>query len=90
MTKLERAVKTVGEETLKELHSMDSAELKQRIVTAEESMHQVAQELDDNEKYQELKANISAMGAGKREVDKRQKAIILLALSLLNESGAAK
>ena len=88
MTKLEKAMKHLGVETLNEMTAMTPEQLKQRIVAADEAMRAVAQEIDDNAEYQALKEKLSDLGAGKRDVDKRQRAVILVALSLINESAA--
>lgn len=86
MTKLEKAVKTVGAETVKEMEAMSTEQLKARIVEANEAMRSVAKSLEDNSIYQEIKADKSAMESGLREVNKRQNAIIFLALTSLNEA----
>ena len=48
-------------------------------------MVRIKKELENNDKYVNLKQSLKDLSAGKREVDKRQKAIILVALSLLNK-----
>ncbi len=84
MTKIERMIKALGEDTLKDMEAMDADTLKKRIVEANEAMRQAYDELEANEKYQETKANLSALTEGKRGVNKRQNAVIGVALHLLN------
>ena len=83
--KLEKALKAVGEDTAKELEAMSPEQLKERIVNAESAMKQVADELEANPKYQEIKENKKALELGKKEVNARQKAIIALALHHLSK-----
>lgn len=87
-SQLEKIEKTLGLETVKELEAFDEASLKKRIVEANQAMKQVAEELEANEKYQEIKENKKALESGKREVNKRQKAVIAYCLSLLDSKGA--
>ena len=88
---VDKAVKTVGAETYKEMEAMSSEQLKERIVGACEAMRHVAAELDANEAYQEIKENKKALEAGKNEVNKRQRAVIAVAQALLNgDSDEAK
>ncbi len=87
MSKIDKAIKALGEETLKEMEAMDTDALKKRIVEANESMRQVDDELEANEKYQETRENLKALTAGKRDVNKRQNAVIAVALHLLNPVG---
>lgn len=84
-TKLDRAYKTVGADTIKELEVMQPDELKKRIVAANEAIREVSAELEANQQYQELKANKTALEAGKKEVNKRQNAIILIGLHFLKD-----
>lgn len=83
--KLTKAYESLGNDTVKELEAMEPLDLRRKVVEASESMRKVAEELEDNGKYQSLKSDLKDLSAGKREVDKRQKAIILVALSLLNQ-----
>lgn len=83
MSKVEKAVKLLGEEVVAEMEAMDEVTLRKRVVEANEAMRQVDEELEANEKYQECKENLKALTAGKKEVDKRQKAVIVLSLQLI-------
>lgn len=85
MSRLDKALKLLGQETVIELEAMDVDQLKMRIVEANAAMNKVAEELELNVAYQDLKANKTALEAGKNEVNKRQRAIILAALSLLGD-----
>lgn len=87
MSKLEKAYEKLGEQTIKELGEMDVPTLKKRIVDANDSMRLAAKELEDNTAYQELKENKSAMESGMREVNSRQNAVILVALSMIEDAG---
>jgi hypothetical protein len=85
--KLERAMKNLDVETVKEIEALDSAALKKRVVEANQAMKQVADELEANEEYQELKESVKAMEAGKKEVNKRQNSIITVCLNVLESKG---
>lgn len=82
--KLDTVIKNIGKETQAELDSLSAEDLKAKIVQAEQAMDEVAKELEANEKYQEIKELLKAMTQGKKEVNKRQKAIIQYALHRLN------
>lgn len=88
-TKLEKAHNTLGVDTVKEMEAMPAPDLKKRIVEAATAKAEVAMELEHNPEYVGLKEDLKALTAGKREVDKRQNAIIALALHLLSERGEA-
>lgn len=83
--KLTKAVESLGTETIKEMEAMGPEDLKRRIVEANEAMRDAADGLENNSQYDRLKEDLKALSQGKREVDKRQKAVILVALSLLNK-----
>ena len=83
--KLDKAKDTIGPDTLTELEALSPDQLKSKITEASEAMRKVAQELDDNPKYQDLKENLKALSEGKRETNRRQNAVILVCLSLLNQ-----
>lgn len=82
--KLEKAIKTLGREMINELEALSHEELQHRVVAANEAMRQADDELEMNEKYQETKENLKALTSGRSEVNKRQKAIICVALHALN------
>jgi hypothetical protein len=85
--KLEKAYKNLDVETVKELEALDEQALKKRVVEANQAMQQVANELEANEEYQELKESLKAMSAGKREVNKRQNSVITVCLHMLESKG---
>jgi hypothetical protein len=87
MSKLEKAYKSVGEETVKELEAQSPEDLKRRVVEASDAMKTVSEELEANDAYQQLRESKTALEQGRNEVNKRQKAIILIALNLLKEKG---
>lgn len=82
--KVTKAFETLGTDTIKEMEAMGPEDLKKRIVEANEAMRGAADELERNPNYDKLREDLKALTQGKRELDKRQKAIILVALSLLN------
>ena len=82
--KLEKARKTLGKETLLEMEAMSPADLKTKIAEASRAMRDAADALEEHPGYQRAKADAYTFGAAKREVDKRQKAVVRVALSLLN------
>jgi len=83
----EKLQKVLGIDTVEELEKLDSDILKERIANAAQAMQAVRDELEANPKYQELKENLKALTSGKKEVDKRQKAIIKFCLHLLESKG---
>lgn len=87
MKNIEQLIKTLGEETKAELDSLDANGLARTVVQSSTAMQEVNDELEANEIYQELKAKVTAATAGKREVDKRQKAKIKYCLLRLQELG---
>lgn len=89
MTKVERAMNQLSSDDIRELEAMDLVGLNARVVVASEAMRLVAQELEDNQAYQKVKEDKAALEAGKKEVNKRQKAIIEVCLHLRNEKGAS-
>lgn len=84
--RLEKAMDLLGTDKIQEMESMPKESLKQLIVQANDSMKQAQEEMENNPKYVEAKERLSDLSAGKKEVDKRQKAIILVALTLLNQA----
>lgn len=89
-TKLENARKVLGKQDLEELDKMDGEELKKRIVQANEAMREAHDELESNDAYQKAKADASALSAGKRDVNKRQNAVVAYCLHRLSESGSTE
>lgn len=85
MNKLDKAINSLDDTTVAELISASKEELKQRIVQADKAMQQAQQELEDNKEYQAMKEGLKALTEGKRAVNKRQKAIIFVAIHRLNE-----
>lgn len=86
--KYERAVKNLGPESVKELEELSVDGLKQVVVAAEQIMKEASDELEANPKYQELKENIKAIQASKKEINVKQKSKIVVALELLATKGA--
>lgn len=86
-SQLEKIEKTLGRQTLDELGALSAEELKQRVVQANQAMQEVLDELEANEKYQQIRADKSFLEQGKRDVNKRQNAVIKYALHLMLEKG---
>jgi len=82
--KLEKAYNNLDLDTVKELESLDSFGLKNKIAQANEAMRSISEELESNPKYAALREDLKSLSMGKRDVDKRQKSVILVALNLLN------
>lgn len=80
---IEKLIKTIGKETREELDSLSPEDLKQRVVQANQAMKQVKEELQANPNYQELRSNLLALTQGMKDVNKRQRAIIAYALTIL-------
>lgn len=77
----------LGNDTIEEMDHMNETELKDNITQASAAMKQVKEELEGNEKYQQAKQAVKDLGAGKRDVDKRQKGKVQYALHRLEELG---
>jgi hypothetical protein len=86
-TQLDKIEKVLGTDTVKELEALSSADLETRIVSANQAMQQAEDELEANPKYEELKENLKALSAAKRDVNKRQKSIIKLCLHYIESRG---
>lgn len=84
--KREKLEKILGKEKIQELEAVTSSELKNTIVNSECTMKSAQDELDANEKYQELLVAKEALSAGLSEVKKRQNAVIQYCAHLLEES----
>lgn len=84
---LQKALKNLDPDTVKELEAMSVEDLNKRIVEANKAMQDVQNELDKNEDYQNLLESKKAMEEGKKAVNKRQNSIICVALSLKEEKG---
>ena len=84
---LDKVAKALGRDTVDEMDAMREDELKKCIVDANGAMKQVKEELEANREYQAAKQDIKDLSAGKREVDKRQKAKIAYALDRLEAFG---
>jgi hypothetical protein len=82
--KLEQIEKLLGKEFALELQGLAPEAIKEKVVQAEQAMKEASEELEANPKYQELKESLKALSEGKKEVNKRQKAIIAYALHLLD------
>lgn len=87
-TENEKLIRLLGADTVIEMESLSTDGLKSLIVQANQSMAQVKAELEANPAYQDLKLRLKDVTQSKREVDKRQRAKISLALTLLETSGA--
>lgn len=85
--KLDKAYDQLGVEFIKELESLSEERLKAKVVESSEALRLAQEELEANPSYQKAKDDIKDLSAGKKEVDKRQKAIILVSLSLLSGGG---
>jgi hypothetical protein len=83
---IDKICKILGDETTIEMGALSDEDIKQRIIAANSAMKQVRDELEANPKYQDIKEDLKALTAGKKEVDKRQKAVIAYALHLLEAS----
>lgn len=84
--KVTKAYETLGTDTVKEMEAMGPDDLKKRVVEANEAMRSASDELEANPNYDKLREDLKALTQGKRDLDKRQRAIILVALSLLNSN----
>lgn len=83
----DKVVSAIGQLTKDEMDSMDESQLRTRIVQANQAMKETQEELDNNERYQQIKESKKVLEQGKNEVNKRQKAIIQYALRRMDEMG---
>lgn len=83
----DKAIKKLGVETVSEMDAMKEETLKSVIVEASEAMRSAKEELEANPIYVELKENLKALTAGKRDLDSRQNARIQYALELIQGFG---
>lgn len=74
----------LGKDTVEDMDKMSHDDLKNKVVQAEQSMEEAKKELELNPKYQELKESLLAITQSVKDLNKRQKAVIKYALSLLN------
>lgn len=81
----DKVSEAMGLDIKEELDALSREQLKQKVVSANQSMKQVEDELERNSKYQEIKAQKKALELGKKEVFRRQKAIIQYSLRLMEE-----
>lgn len=88
-TKLAKIEKVLQKDELSELEAKNETELRLAISNSAASIKEAQDELDANEKYQELKESLKALSEGLRDVKKRQNAIIQYCLSLLEDKGNA-
>lgn len=84
---IDKVIKALGSDTVEEMNTMFEDDLKKTVVEANTAMKTVEEELKKNAEYQGLKEDLKALTAGKREVDKRQKARIAYSLHRLEEMG---
>lgn len=82
--KLTKAMESLGTDTVREMEASSPEDLRKRIVDASEAMETADNELKSNPNYDRLREDLKALSQGKRDLDKRQKAIIIVALSILN------
>lgn len=85
--KLARIEKSLGKDTLAELDALAEEGLKSKVVEAETAVKVASDELEANDKYQELKDSLKAVSSGLSEVKKRQRNIVQYSLHLLEEKG---
>ncbi len=70
-----------------EMDAMDEQELKNALVNAASAMKQAKDELEANREYTKARDDVKTLGAGKRDLDKYQKAKTQYALYRLEELG---
>jgi len=85
--KLTKEEKLLGVDTCREMESLDVAALGELIVQASSSVKQAKDELEGNEKYQEVKRSLKALNGGFYDLKKRQNAKIAYALKLRETNG---
>ncbi len=83
----DKVTKALGRDTVEEMDAMTTEELKKVVVEASSAMKEVKEELEANQNYQSLKADLKDLTAGKAAVDKRQKARIAYALDRVDSLG---
>ncbi len=84
MSKLDKIHKVLGKETIEEMDALDTGGLDTRIVQASAAIQEASDELQKNPAYLGAKSDLKDLSSGKREVNKRQRAIIEYALMRKN------
>lgn len=87
MTKLDKILGKLSKETVENMQTCSSQELKNLIVVSEQAIHESKDQLETNVSYQEAKDNLKFLRSGFNEVKKFQTAKIAYALILLEEKG---
>ena len=91
LTENQKLAKKIGpdaEEILKELETMEVADLNKRIAQANTAISDTKAELNENQDYVQAKEDVKLLSSGFREVKTRQSAIIAVCVSLRKEKGA--
>lgn len=81
--KLDKILKQLDTDTVKEMEAMDEAQVKTTIATAEEAIAKTIRERDANPQYQAAKQAVKDLSEGLKEVKKRQHAKIQFGLRCL-------
>lgn len=87
MQKMAKKIGSDGEEVLRELEAMDSADLNKRIAQSNQAIAETKAELEANGAYVSAKNDVKLLSSGFREVKGRQNAIIAVAVKLRQEKG---
>lgn len=82
--KLDKILKQLDPETIKEMDALSEADVKSAIAESEQAIATATKERDANPGYQEAKENVKALSEGLRDVKKRQNAKIAYGLRCLS------
>lgn len=80
-------IRALGKDTIVELEAMAPQELRDVVVQANDAMDHAKHELEENASYRAACADKATFETPKKEIEKRQKARIKLALYLLQGKG---
>jgi hypothetical protein len=84
----DKLYKILGEQRMNELKGSSVEQLKEVIVTAERQKAEAKRELENNEKYQQIKLVKKDMEASMRDLNKELNAVVKAAVLILEEKGA--
>jgi uncharacterized small protein (DUF1192 family) len=91
LTEMQKIAKKIGpdaEDVLRELESMDVADLNKRIAQSNQAISDTKAELNNNENFIKAKEDVKFLSSGLKEVKSRQNAIIAVAIQLRKDKGA--
>lgn len=84
---LTKEEKLLGVDTCREMEAMEVSALEELIVQSNASIKEAKDQLEANDKYQEVRAQVKALTGGFNDLKKRQSGKIAFALKLREAKG---